>query len=138
MRIIHDKRSEFIYKMDDQDRLYKVREGPNMLDTRKMNPHKVQMYSLEEIWKAVLARLVKLDVLRDPDDDSEGEDNDSTDLEDDFDFVAKAQKRVGKLLKEKRTKKAKHLALIDAYWFHITSHTFHGMENLIRSLRKSR
>lgn len=78
-----------------------------------MNPHKVQMFSIEEIWKAVLARLVKLDVLRDPDDDSEGTDDDSTDLEEEFDFVAKAQKRVGKLLKEKRTKKAKHLALID-------------------------
>lgn len=55
-----------------------------------MNPHKVQMFSIEEIWKAVLARLVKLDVLRDPDDDSEGSDEDSTDLEEEFDFVAKA------------------------------------------------
>lgn len=111
--MIQDERSEFVYKLDKNDRIYKVREGTQILDTRNMNPHKVQMYSIEEIWKAVLARLVKLDVLRDPDDDSEGSDEDSTDLEDEFDFVAKAQRRVGKLLKEKRTKKAKHLALID-------------------------
>ena len=65
------------------------------------------MYSIEEIWKAVLQRLVKLDVLRDPDEDSEGEDEDSTDLEDDFDFILKAEKRIGKLFKDKRTKKSK-------------------------------
>jgi hypothetical protein len=87
--------------------------GLDQLDTKQMNPHRVQMYSIEEIWKAVLTRLVKLDVLRDPDDDSEGESEDSTDLEDDFDFIAKAEKRVGNLFKHKRTKKAKGLPLQD-------------------------
>jgi hypothetical protein len=113
MRLVLDEREDFLTQLDTTDRFYKVREGIDQLDTKKLNPHRVQMYSIEEIWKAILARLVKLDVLRDPDDDSEGEDSDSTDLEDEFDFIPKAEKRVGRLFKAKRNKKGKNPPLID-------------------------
>lgn len=62
----------------------------------------------------MLARLVELKVLRDPDDDviidSEEE---SSELEGDFDFIHEGKKRVGKLMKNKRYKHQKEKPLID-------------------------
>ena len=61
-----------------------------MLDTKSLNPHRVQIYSIEEIWKAVLNRLVQLDVLNDPDEDAIEEDSESSELEEEFDYVERA------------------------------------------------
>ena len=72
------------------------------------------MFSLNEIWKCVLARLVDLNVLRDPDADSANTDDDESDeLEDNFDFVLHGRERVGKLFNSKRSKDQKERALRD-------------------------
>ena len=42
---------------------------------------------MQEIWKCILGRLIELNVLADPDADSFGSDDNSTDLDDDFDFA---------------------------------------------------
>ena len=58
-----------------------------MLDTKQLNPHRVQIYSIEEIWKAILARLVQLDVLRDPDEEVIEEDSESSELDEEFNYI---------------------------------------------------
>jgi predicted nucleotidyltransferase component of viral defense system len=78
-----------------------------MLDTNSLNPHRVQVYSIEEIWKAILARLVQLSVLRDPNEKFITEDSESTELDGEFDFVEKASKRVDKFLMKTRSRKDK-------------------------------
>jgi hypothetical protein len=55
----------------------------------------------------VLNRLVQLDVLRDPDEEVIEEDSESSELEEEFDYVDKAQARVQKFLMSKRSKKDK-------------------------------
>ena len=62
------------------------------------------MFSLNEIWKCILARLVELNVLRDPEDDSNASDEESDDLGTEFDFVHHGNKRVGKLFNNKKSK----------------------------------
>lgn len=72
------------------------------------------MFSLNEIWKCVLNRLVELNVLKDPDAAQEfASDDDSTELEEDFDYIYHAKKRVGVLFKNKRSKDDKDKSLRD-------------------------
>jgi hypothetical protein len=77
-----------------------------MLDTRSLNPHRIQIYSIEEIWKAMLERLIHLEVLRDPDENI-AEDSDSDDLEDDFDYIEKVEPKIPKMFSKKRYVKDK-------------------------------
>lgn len=61
---------------------------------------------MEEIWKSVLLRLIDLNVLNDPDADSFGSDNESSDYEEDearYDFITQASKKFGRLFKGKRS-----------------------------------
>lgn len=90
-----------------------VRKDKDELDTKLMNPHKVQLFSLNEIWKNILSRLVELNVIKDPDDFDEDSGESSEELEDEFDFVKYGQLRVGRLLKNKRLKSQKEKALVD-------------------------
>jgi len=50
---------------------------------------------------------VQLDVLNDPDEDAIEEDSESSELEEEFDYVERAQQRVHKFLMSKRSKKDK-------------------------------
>ena len=61
----------------------------------------------------ILARLIELNVLRDPDDLSYGSDEESEELKDGFDFLHHAKRRVGRLFKNKRSKQQKEKALRD-------------------------
>jgi hypothetical protein len=107
------KTRENVIKEDKKDRFIYERKGKDQVDTINLNPHRVQMFSIEEIWKAILKRLVDLNVMRDPDDDHYESDNESTDLDDEFDFVHHGQNRVGRLFKDKRCAQDKEKALKD-------------------------
>lgn len=58
---------------------------------------------MAEIWKSVLARLVDLNVVNDPDADSFASDCESSDYEEHYDFILQGTKRIGRLLKGKRS-----------------------------------
>jgi len=109
--IIAQERAEHIEEADGQDRIVKERKGVEVQDVLKINPHKVQMFSLNEIWKSVLEKLVELNVLQDPDADAFLSDEDSDELKDEFDFVVHGSRRIGRLLKEKRSKQQKEKPL---------------------------
>jgi len=115
---LKNQRKDIIGELDDQDRFWIERRGPEELQPNFINPHRVQIFSFEEIWKGILARLVELKVLRDPDDmvEEAGDDDDSTEYEDweyanaseeptdslgrpKFDFIRAARKRFGKLFR---------------------------------------
>lgn len=102
-RQMQELRKHFVEVNEDRDQIYMERRH-NEINTTKCNPHRVRIYSLNEIWKNILARLVELKVLKDPDDtDSEDlEFNESEELEDDFDFNREAINRQGRFLKFKR------------------------------------
>lgn len=51
----------------------------------------------------MLLRLVDLNVLNDPDADSFGSDNESSDYEENYDFMTQAAKKFGRLFKGKRS-----------------------------------
>ena len=51
----------------------------------------------------MLVRLVDLNVLNDPDADSFGSDNESSDYEENYDFMTQAAKKFGRLFKGKRS-----------------------------------
>ena len=61
------------------------------------------MFSINEIWRCISQRLVDLEVMKDPDEDSLNSDHDSTDFEEDFDFLEAAAKRKGNLLRGKKS-----------------------------------
>lgn len=67
-----------------------VRKGEDELNPLKVNPHRVQLFSINEIWKSVQQRLIELDIMKDPDLDSLASESESTDFEEGFDFVQKA------------------------------------------------
>ena len=52
-------------------------------------------------------RLIELKVMKDPEVDSFDSDSDSTEMEDDFDFVTIAKERMGTLFKGKKKKEYK-------------------------------
>ena len=70
----------------------------------KINPHRVQLFSISEIWGSVKERLIELKVMKDPDVESYGSDSDSTEMEDEFDFKARTRERVETLFNAKRGK----------------------------------
>jgi hypothetical protein len=72
----------------------------------KINPHRVQLFSINEIWSCVSKRLIELKVMKDPEIDSADSDSDSTEMEEDFDFVAVAKERASTLFKGKKKKES--------------------------------
>ncbi len=62
------------------------------------------MFSINEIWHCVQERLIELNVMKDPDVESFGSASDSTEFDDDFDFVKLGGERVGHLFKGKKSK----------------------------------
>ena len=52
--------------IDDNEQILSVRDAELMLDTVKHDTHRVQMFSLEEIWKNIEHRLINLNILIDP------------------------------------------------------------------------
>jgi hypothetical protein len=111
MRLLDARRTDFLLDMDEQDRVYRERKGKAMLDWQKINPHRVQMFSIQEIWRCVQQRLIELDVMKDPDAQQVVDDGDSTELEEDFDFVEAARARADTLFKKKKSKESKDKAL---------------------------
>jgi len=105
MRLLDRRQAEFLHEVDAQDRYFQERKGKDALDTLKINPHRVQLFSISEIWHCVRGRLIELNVMKDPDvDDSVSSDGDSTEFEDDFDFIARGRERIGELFKGKKSK----------------------------------
>lgn len=102
MQLMSGKRDEFFQEMDKQDRLLQERSGAFMLDAMKINPHRVQLFSINEIWQCVSKRLIELRVMKDPEGDSVASDSDSTEVEEDCDFVQVASERVHSLFKGKK------------------------------------
>lgn len=106
-------RREFIHELDEQDRYLQERKGQDALNLLKVNPHRVQLFSLNEIWKCVQDRLIELEILQDPDADSLASDSDSTDFEENFDFMQKGPERIGKMMYGKKPKDKKQKSLKD-------------------------
>ena len=48
--IMNANRRDFILEIDKQDRYYQERNGKDMLKYTNINPHRVQMFSITEIW----------------------------------------------------------------------------------------
>ena len=73
------------------------------LNPLKVNPHRVQLYSINEIWRCVQGRLIELKIMKDPELESENiSDGESTDVEDDIDFKQFASERLPELFKGKQ------------------------------------
>ena len=89
------------FEMDAHDRVLQERKEEVIVNPWKINPHRVQMFSINEIWTCVQQRLVELKVMKDPEADSQGEESDSTDFEEGFSFVEEGAMRVGKLFRPK-------------------------------------
>jgi hypothetical protein len=64
------------------------------------------MFSINEIWDCVSKRLIELKVMKDPEIDSAGSESDSTEMEDDWDFVTIAKERASTLFKGKKKKES--------------------------------
>lgn len=71
---------------------------------RDLDPHRIQMFSFEEIWQNVVSRLIELKVMRDPEvvkrekAAAEMEQSDSSsDYEEEFNFIGKAREREGRI-----------------------------------------
>ena len=70
-----------------------------------MDPHRIQVFSFEEIWRGVIKRLVALNIMKDPDEaakiraaDLEEVSSDEYEDGDNFNFVKMATARSGRLL----------------------------------------
>lgn len=113
MKLMSAKRNEFFAEMDEQERIYQERIGNFMLQAAKINPNRVQLFSLNEIWDCVQRRLIELKVMKDPEVDSFGSDSDSTEMDDDFDFVAVAKERMSTLFKGKKKKEGNEKSVAD-------------------------
>ena len=103
MRLLDQRQAEFLHEVDAQDRYYMDRKGQDALDVMKINPHRVQLFSISEIWHCVRARLIELNVMKDPDLDSFASESDSTEWEDEFDFIKRGKERIGELFKGKKS-----------------------------------
>jgi len=66
-----------------------------MVDTNNINPHRVQMFSLQEIWNGIMQRLITLGVIKNPELESVRTESESSDLSEDFDFTHEGLRRVG-------------------------------------------
>ena len=60
------------------------------------------MFSLNEIWGSVQKRLIELDIMKDPDLESMASESESTDFEETFDFMEKAEARFGRFMLGKK------------------------------------
>lgn len=68
---------------------------------------------MHEIWKCILARLVELKIMRDPDHDSFYSDESSEEGTKDYDFIRHANKRQGILFKPSKKLKETDKCLAD-------------------------
>ena len=84
-----------------------------MIDHLHVDPHRVQVFSMHEIWKCVLARLVELKIMRDPDHDSFYSDESSEEGSKEYDFIKHANKRHGILFKPSKKLKDTDKCLAD-------------------------
>lgn len=106
MLMAHARR-EFYHDEDEDGRIFKenrTREkGKPLFDPLKVNPHRVQLYSIAEIWHCVSRRLFELGIMHNPDEKSQDEavDSESDDLRDDFDFAETVEARMDKLFRGK-------------------------------------
>lgn len=73
----------------------------------------MQLFSINEIWKSVQQRLIELDIMKDPDLDSLASESESSDFEEGFDFLQRAQDRVGKFMHGRKQKDSKVKGLKD-------------------------
>lgn len=53
MRLIDHSRRDYMFELDADDRYLRERKGRAQLDWQKINPHRVQMFSINEVWRCV-------------------------------------------------------------------------------------
>lgn len=104
LRLMDHKRHEFLHEMDEQDRIFQERRGKDAHNPMKINPHRVQMFSINEIWNTVSRRLIELNVMKDPDVEDYHSDSDSDEWEQRWNFVHEGRKRQGKFFVGKKKK----------------------------------
>ena len=70
-------RKTFYHEEDEDGRVFKegreggpTSKGKPHFDALKVNPHRVQMYSINEIWHCIARRLFELGVMQNPDERS--------------------------------------------------------------------
>lgn len=102
--LVRIKRDKFLYNTDKKDKIWQERKGRDELKVTKINPHRVQMFSLNEVWKLVQSRLIALNIMDDPDIASEESGSDSSEVEDTVDFCNFAESRIAGLFKGKKGK----------------------------------
>lgn len=73
MMMAHARKT--FYAEEDQDgRIYKENreraKGKPIFDALRVNPHRVQLYSINEIWSCVARRLFELGIMQNPDEES--------------------------------------------------------------------
>jgi hypothetical protein len=59
------------------------------------------MFSINEIWTTVQARLIELNVMKNPDAESSGSESESSEYDDNFDFIKEGSEKIGVLFKKK-------------------------------------
>ena len=101
MMMMNQARKNFFFEEDQDGRVFKENrlqrgdKGKPQFDPLKVNPHRVQMFSINEIWHCVSRRLGELGVMHDPDEKSQKcIDSDSEQLDDDFDFREAIESRI--------------------------------------------
>ena len=88
--------------MDKHDRYFNERKGTDELKITTINPHRVQMFSINEIWKSIQHRLVELKIIKNPEVDSDEEGEDSAEVDDNYDFEKLVKERVNYLFKGRK------------------------------------
>ena len=101
MMMMNQARKNFYLEEDQDGRVFKENrmqrggKGKPQFDPLKVNPHRVQMFSINEIWHCVSRRLGELGVMHYPDEKSQQcIDSDSDQLDDDFDFREAIEHRI--------------------------------------------
>jgi hypothetical protein len=112
MRLLKTHRYYVEHDMDEQDRIYQERLGKDELDFKKVNPHRVQLFSINEIWRCLKGKLVELNVIRDMDVLSvQSEHEESDELPDSYDFLRLKKLRLKNLFSERHDQE-RHLTSV--------------------------
>lgn len=112
MRLLQANRLFLEHDMDDHGRFFQERVGKDELDFNKVNPHRVQLFSINEIWKCIKGKLIELNVIRDSEVlgiTSNGDESDE--IPDHFDFVRFKNLRLKNLFGERHDQE-KHLSCV--------------------------
>lgn len=98
MKLLHAGRHYYHHEMDEQDRYFQDRRGSDELQVEHINPHRVQLFSMNEIWKCIKDRLIQINIIRKPEEDFGEQSDASSDAEpDDLTLKDLAKRRLPNL-----------------------------------------